>query len=118
MGDKILPRSKKLNTLSRNLRNNMTKQEKHLWYDFLKEQSRQFYRQRIIGQYVVDFYCPTAKLIVELDGSQHYEAKAFGYDKRRTDYMENLGLSVLRFTNRDIDDNFEGVCITILSHLR
>ena len=96
----------------------MTRQEKHLWYDFLKKQPQQFYRQRIIGQYIADFYCPTAKLIIELDGSQHYEEKESELDRQRTAYLENLGVTVMRFSNLDLDNNFEGVCMTILSHLR
>jgi Uncharacterized protein conserved in bacteria len=117
----ILPRDKNLNTNSRYLRNNMTRQEKHLWYDFLKSQSHQFYRQRIIGDYIADFYCPAAKLVIELDGSQHYENKALEYDAIRTEYMNSLGLKVLRFTNIDVDKSFIDVCTnieqTILSQL-
>ena len=82
----------------------------------------QFYRQRIIGNYIVDFYCPKAKLIIELDGSQHYEEEAVEYDILRTEYLSSFGLIVLRFTNREIDISFEGVCQNIeraiLSQLR
>ena len=109
----ILPRNKKLNTNSRNLRNNSTKQENHLWYDFLKVQSHQFYRQRVIGNYIVDFYCPTLKLVIELDGSQHFEVDAIEYDKIRTEYLNNLEIKVLRFTNREIDVSFDGACAVI-----
>ena len=118
----ILPRDKKLNTYSRDLRNNATKQENHLWYDFLKLQPCQFYRQRIIGEYIADFYCHKAKLVIELDGAQHYENDALEYDAQRTEYLESLGLIVLRFTNRDVDEDFKAVCMmieqTILSQLR
>ena len=117
----ILPRDKKLNAYSRYLRNNMTKQEKHLWHDFLKLQTHQFYRQRIIGDYIADFYCPATKLVIELDGSQHYENEALEYDAIRTVYMNSLGLKVLRFTNVEVDKRFMDVCInieqTILSQL-
>ena len=110
MTKEYLPREKAFNAFSRNLRNNMTKQEKRLWYDFLKKYSLRFYRQRIIGNYVVDFYCDKAKLVLELDGSQHYEAEAMEYDLLRTKYLESLGLKIMRFANSDIDNHFEGVC--------
>jgi very-short-patch-repair endonuclease len=113
---------KKLNICSRNLRKNATKQENHLWYDFLKKHSFQFYRQCVIGEYIVDFYCPHANLVIEIDGSQHYEEDAIEYDKRRTAYLECLGLTVMRFTNKDIYSNFDGVCQvieqTILSQIQ
>ena len=122
MENEFLPRNKKLNPYSRNLRKNATKQENHLWYDFLKKQPLRFNRQRIIGEYIVDLHCPKANLVIEIDGSQHYEEDAIKYDKRRTDYFESLGLAVIRFTNTDIDRNFDGVCQvieqTILSQLR
>jgi very-short-patch-repair endonuclease len=113
MADEFLPRNKKLNSCSRGLRNNATKQENHLWYDFLKKHSYQFYRQRVIGEYIVDFHCPHANLVIEIDGSQHCEEDAIEYDKRRTAYFESLGLTVIRFTNKDIGNNFDGVCQVI-----
>ena len=99
--------------LSQNLRKNMTKEERHLWYDFLKTYSVQFKRQYPIGGYIVDFYCYQAKLIVELDGSQHYDPDAIEYDKKRTAYIQAQGFSVLRFTNRDIKERFRSVCEAI-----
>ncbi|MCL2838337.1 MAG: endonuclease domain-containing protein [Oscillospiraceae bacterium] len=118
----ILPRNKNLKTKSNILRNNTTKQENRLWYDFLKKHNLQFYRQRIIENYIVDFYCPNAKLVIELDGSQHYKEETAEYDVLRTEYLNSLDIHVLRFSNRDIENNFEGVCQsiekTILSHLR
>ncbi len=113
MDNKFLPRNKKLNPRSRNLRNNTTRQENHLWYDFLKNHSLQFNRQRVIGEYIVDFYCSRAKLVIEIDGLQHYEEGAIAYDQRRTAYLEGLELTVMRFTNKDIDSNFDGVCQVI-----
>ena len=101
---------KKNNGNARTLRKNMTKEERHLWYDFLSSYPIHFYRQRRIGTYIVDFYCPKAKLIVELDGSQHFEGKALQYDAQRTEYLESLGLLVLRVPNNEFYDNFEGVC--------
>ena len=118
----ILPRNKNLKLKSNILRKNTTKQENRLWYDFLKKHHFQFYRQRVIGNYIVDFYCHKAKLVIELDGSQHYEKKAEEYDVLRTEYLNSLKIYVLRFSNKDIDNNFEGVCKsienTILSQLR
>jgi very-short-patch-repair endonuclease len=113
MADDFLPRNKKLNNHFRSLRNNATMQENHLWHDLLKKHSFQFYRQRIIGEYIVDFHCSHANLVIEVDGSQHYEEDAIEYDKRKTEYLEGLGLTVIRFTNKDIDNNFVGVCQVI-----
>ena len=98
---------------ARELRRNMTPQEKHLWHDYLKTHPAKFYRQRVIGNYIVDFYCSEARLVVELDGSQHYEPDARQYDAERTKQLEALGLSVLRFSNYDMDRYYEGVCGTI-----
>jgi len=109
----ILPRNKNLKTKSNILRNNTTKQENHLWYDFLKKHNLQFYRQRIIGNYIVDFYCPNAKLVIELDGSQHYEEEMAEYDTLRAEYLNSLNIYVLHFCNRDVENNFEAVCQSI-----
>ncbi len=95
---------------ARSLRKNMTPEEKHLWYDFLSKYPIRFYKQRIIDNYIVDFYCSKAKLVIELDGSQHYEAEAIEYDNLRTQILQQYELEVVRFTNREIWDNFEGVC--------
>ena len=92
------------------LRKNQTKEERHLWYDFLKNFPVQFKRQYPIGVYYVDFYCYRAKLIVELDGSQHCTEEAIGYDLQRTAYLEAHGFKVLRISNLDIWKNFCGVC--------
>ena len=95
------------------LRANMTKEERHLWYDFLKGYEVNFYRQKPIGEFIVDFYCASAKLVVELDGSGHYEPGEQRYDERRTRFLNGLGIKVLRFSNLDIWNNFEGVCMKI-----
>ena len=101
-------------TRAQQLRKSATKEENHLWYDFLKDYPIQFNRQKPFGPYFTDFYCDKAKLVIELDGSQHYEGNAPEYDAVRTEYLEKVEkLTVLRFTNRDINTNFEGVCITI-----
>ena len=91
----------------------MTKEEKHLWYDFLKDYPERFLRQKIIGKYIVDFYCSAAKIVIELDGSQHFEDKGIDYDKERTKYLEEYGLKVIRIPNNIIRKNFEGVCLYI-----
>ena len=78
----------KLVSNARNLRKNMTKEERHLWYDFLKNYSVRFYRQKILGQYIVDFYCADAKLVIALDGSQHYDPNEMKRDKERTAFLE------------------------------
>ena len=105
-----LPQDKRLKEFSRYLRNNATKEENHLWYDYLKTYELQFYRQKIIGNFIVDFYCPKAKLVIELDGSQHYKENKKVYDEKRTDFLKSLNIVVLRFTNLDINNNFPGVC--------
>jgi very-short-patch-repair endonuclease len=114
----LLPRNKSIKPLSRNLRKNATRQENHLWYDYLKNHEPRFTRQRIIGNFIVDFFCYEAKLVIELDGSQHYEPNAADYDKARTKYFNDLGIDVLRFPNSDIDKNFAGVCQKITDVVR
>ncbi len=95
---------------ARELRKNMTNEEKILWYQFLKDYPVRFLRQKVIDSYIVDFYCAKAKLIVELDGSQHYNNDGLNYDKIRTEYMEKRGLKVIRIPNIQITSNFEGIC--------
>ena len=98
---------------SQRLRREMTKEERHLWYDFLKSYTVQFKRQFPIGNYIVDFYCHKAKLVVELDGSQHYETEQQEYDRKRTAFLQKKGLYVLRISNLDVMREFRGVCETI-----
>ena len=102
---------------AKELRNNMTKEERHLWYDFLKEYPVRFSRQKILGKYIVDFYSASAKMIIELDGSQHYEETGFVSDKTRDSYLTGLGLTVLRYPNSMIFKDFEGVCEDIRMRL-
>ena len=99
--------------LSQKLRREMTRQEKHLWYDFLKSYPATFRRQKQFGRYIVDFFRASAKLVVELDGSQHYDPEAERRDAARDEYLHTLGLTVLRFSNADVDRYFDGVCATI-----
>ena len=108
-----IERNRNLLEQARNLRKDMTKQEKHLWYDFLKDYPVRWYKQRIIENFIVDFYCSQAKLVVELDGSQHYELNAMEYDKIRTKIINAYDIEVIRFSNYDVDTNFEGVCLEI-----
>jgi len=105
-------------TNARNLRKTMTRQERHLWYDFLKTYPVKFYKQRPIDHYIVDFYCAKARLIIEVDGSQHYMVDGMEYDAIRTEVLEQYQLYVLRFSNCDIDNNFAGVCQTIDSYIQ
>ena len=95
----------------------MTKEERHLWYDFLKVLSQTVNRQKVIGKYIADFYCAAAKIIIELDGSQHYEQTGKERDAERDAYFASLGITVLRYSNLDVLKNFEGVCIDILKHI-
>ena len=92
------------------LRKNMTKEERHLWYDFLREYPVRFLRQKVIDDFIVDFYCHQANLIIELDGSQHYETKGLTKDKIRTEKLEQRNLTVMRIPNNEINYNFDNVC--------
>ena len=105
--------NKALVGIAKKLRKDMTKEEKHLWYDFLREYPIRFIRQKILGKYIVDFYCAKAKLVIELDGSQHYEEQGEIHDAERTKYLGKFGVKVLRFSNYEVNRNFEGVCIQI-----
>ena len=100
----------KLRDRARELRKNMTPQERHLWYDFLRNYPIKFYRQRVIDYFIADFYCSSASLVIELDGSQHFTEDGHVYDEERTAIINHYGLTVIRFSNSDIDNNFESVC--------
>ena len=95
---------------AKELRKNMTKEERHLWYDFLRNYPVKVLRQKIIGDYIVDFYCAAAKIIIELDGSQHYEEATIEKDRIRTEFLEKYGLEILRIPNNEINYNFSNVC--------
>lgn len=103
---------------ARNLRKNMTKEERHLWYDFLRSYPIRFLRQKVIDRYIVDFYCHDAKLIVELDGSQHYEPENIEKDQMRTADLEQRGFLLIRIPNNAVNQNFRGVCEHIDHHVR
>ena len=95
---------------ARSLRKTMTKEERRLWYTFLRFYPVRFYKQKVLGQYIADFYCAKARLVVELDGSQHYEDKNMRSDVERTAFLESYGILVLRFTNLEVIQNFQDVC--------
>ena len=104
----------KLTGISKVLRKNMTPEEKHLWYDFLKKLPQTVNRQKVIGKYVVDFYCATAKIVIELDGSQHREKKGVISDSKRDAYLNANGITVLRYSNLDVNKRFNDVCRDIM----
>ncbi len=105
--------NKNLIHIAKVLRKNQTSQERKLWYEFLAGYPVRFQRQKTIGDYIGDFYCAKARLVVELDGGGHYEEKQMDYDRIRTIDLEQRGLQVLRLVNSDAIDNFEGVCTII-----
>ncbi len=104
--------------LAKNLRQNMTPWERKLWYLFLNRYPVRFQRQKCIDQYIVDFYCFKAKLVVELDGSGHYTPENQEADEHKTSVLEKYGLKVIRFCNLDVDRNFSGVCSVIDEEVR
>ena len=110
-------RNPKLTANAQTLRKRMTKEERKLWYEFLKPLPLPFKRQKIFGNYIVDFYCASAKLVIELDGSQHYEEQGKQADILRDQHLSELGLTVLRYSNADINLHFGAVCEDILQHL-
>ena len=111
--------NRKLKTLSRQLRKNMTDAEEVLWSKIRLKQLKdcQFYRQKIIGNYIVDFYCPKAKLVIEVDGGQHYNDEGIKKDKVRDDYMRSHKLKVLRFSDLDVFENLDAVVEMIYENL-
>jgi very-short-patch-repair endonuclease len=113
LNNEVRPYDASLTQAARELRKSATRQENHLWYDFLRNFKPRFTRQRIFGNYILDFYCAEAKLAIELDGSQHFELEAMKYDQARTEFLNSYGVKVIRFTNTQIDRNFNAVCETI-----
>lgn len=104
--------------LAKNLRKNMTPWERKLWYEFLRDYPVRFQRQKPIGDYIVDFYCAKARLVIELDGSQHFDEQNKIKDKIRTEKLEEHNLTVIRIPNNEIDENFDGVCEYIDTYIR
>ena len=103
----------KLTSRAQQLRSSMTKEERKLWYEYLHNYPYRFRRQVTCGRFILDFYCASAKLAVELDGSQHYTPEGNQYDKKRTEYLNSQGIKVIRFSNSDVMRNLYGVCQTI-----
>lgn len=101
---------KKLKSRADELRKNMTQQEWNLWYFYLRNHRLKWYRQRIINRFIVDFYCHAAKLVIEIDGKQHYTEQGIAYDVERTQVLQRYGLKVLRYTNQQLECNFQEVC--------
>ena len=118
MDKTYIPYDPQLKDKARELRKNMTQPEKKLWFAFLRGLPQTFLRQKPLDSFIVDFYCAQNKLVIEIDGESHYVADAQEYDKRRTSALQKYGLTVLRFTNREVMDNFGGVCEEIDKHLR
>ena len=102
--------NKQLVPFAKQLRKQLTKEERHLWYDFLRRYPVRFNRQKVMGKYILDFYCAEAKLVIELDGSQHYEDTSLAHDEERTAFLSGYDLTVIRIPNNEIATNFAGVC--------
>ena len=107
----------KLTPNARKLRKDMTKEERHLWYDCLKQLPVTVHRQKVLGRYIVDFYIASVKVVIELDGSQHYEESGRIKDEERDAYLRSIGCTILRYSNADINQRFRGVCEDICHHL-
>ena len=95
---------------ARQLRREMTPQERYLWYNFLSGYPVRFRRQKVVGNFILDFYCHQAGLAVELDGSQHFEPKDAAYDRKRSEYLRRMGICVVRYDNRQVNEEFRAVC--------
>ena len=102
--------NKLLVPFARQQRKDMSKEERHLWYDFLRSYPVRFSRQKVLGKYIVDFYSAEAKLVIELDGAQHFDKEIIARDVERTAFLEGYGLRVLRIPNNEVNRNFNGVC--------
>ncbi len=102
--------NKQLVPFAKQLRKEMTKEERHLWYDFLRTYPVRFFRQKVLGKYIADFYSAQAKLVIALDGSQHYEEIGVQKDTARTTFLEGYGLKIIRIPNNEVSRNFPGVC--------
>ena len=110
--------SQRLIPLAKQLRKEMTGEERHLWYDFLRTHPIRFQRQKVIGNYIADFYCAKAKLIIEVDGSQHFEEENIKKDIKRTEFFEVNGYKVIRIPNNEVNRNFVDVCDYINDELQ
>ena len=102
--------NKNLVRYARDLRNNMTLEERRLWFGFLRKYDVPFSRQKILGDYIADFYCDKAKLVIELDGPTHFTDEGRLHDEERTEYLKKFGITVVRISNMSVLQNFSGVC--------
>ncbi|MEM9539599.1 MAG: endonuclease domain-containing protein [Cyanobacteria bacterium P01_E01_bin.42] len=112
-----LPYNRELVPRAKELRQNMTLAEKKLWYGYLRNFKYRVLRQRPIDYFIVDFYCPALKLAIEVDGESHFTPEGIEYDRERTERLTRYGLRVIRFTNQDVIQNFEGVCAAIAGEI-
>ena len=117
-GEKIREYKKENIVLAKNLRKNMTRHERKLWYEFLREYKPRFQRQKAIGKYIADFYCAKANMVIELDGGGHYLPEQIMQDNKRTEELQSFGIEVLRICNIEIENNFYGVCEYIDKHIK
>ena len=113
----MYPHNKKLTVNAQNLRREMTPQERHLWYDFLKKVPLTIKRQYVLENYILDFFIPSVKIAIEIDGAQHFDPQAKQADKCRDELLNSYGIKVLRYTNLDINRNFDGVASDILRNV-
>ena len=111
------PSDQTMKKRARRLRSGMTDEERRLWYNFLRTRPEHFRRQQVLGGYILDFYCHSRGVAIELDGSQHYESDGVGYDQARDAFLRSCGITVLRYSNADINQPFTSVCEDILKHL-
>ena len=102
--------NKQLVPMAKQLRKNMTREERHLWYDFLCNYPVRFSRQKVLGKHIADCYSTEAKLVIELDGSQHYQGGNVEKDAQRTEFLRGYGMKVIRIPNNEVVGNFQGVC--------
>jgi very-short-patch-repair endonuclease len=114
---RYIPYRPDLTQRSRRLRRDQTPPERKLWYEFLAALPHKFTRQKPLGRYIADFYCAQQLLVIELDGNSHYVTAASGYDSERAASLAAKGIRIIRFTNSDVMERFEGVCNTILAAL-
>ena len=118
MNNNHLPRNKQLTGFAKTMRKNPTEEEKKIWYGLLRHITPKFHRQKIIGDYIADFYCPKLKLVIEIDGGQHNSEENLIYDKIRTEYMNEFGYEVIRLSKYYIIHEFQNVSIYILDYCK
>ena len=118
MDNKYLPKNNQLTGFAKSMRKHPTDEEKKIWYGLLRYVTPKFHRQKIIGNYIADFYCPKLKLVIEIDGVQHNSEETLIYDNIRTEYMKEFGYEVIRISNYDIIHEFQNVSIYILDYCK